>query len=98
MKYLNNPPHLKRVATLPCEIVMFKNLNDPELCEENCHARLSHSKHLLNKCSPSDVGIISVHWRKDIYGGRIKKPTEWLTECICSDQEERRRDRTPAHD
>jgi len=25
---------------------MFKNLNVPELCEENCHARLSHSKHL----------------------------------------------------
>jgi len=76
---------------------MFKNLNDPELCEENCHAKLSHSKHLLKKCSPSDVSIISVHWWKDIYSGRIKKATEWLTECICSDQEERRCDRTPAH-
>ena len=25
--YLNIPPHLKRVATLPCEISMFKNRN-----------------------------------------------------------------------
>ena len=27
----------------------------------------------------SDVSIISVHWRKYIYGGHIEKPTEWLT-------------------
>jgi len=46
-KWLNIPPHLKRVATLPYEIIVFKNRNDPELCEENCQARLSHSKHLL---------------------------------------------------
>jgi len=26
---------------------VFKNRNDPELCEENCHARLSNAKHLL---------------------------------------------------
>jgi len=30
-KSLNIPPHLKRVVTLPCEIVAFKNRNDPEL-------------------------------------------------------------------
>ena len=41
------PPHFKHVATLHCEIVVFKNCNDPELCEENCHARVSHSKHLV---------------------------------------------------
>jgi len=44
-----------------------------------------------------NVSIIFVHWRKDIYSGRTEKPTEWLTECICSNQEERRRDKTPAH-
>ena len=38
------------------------------------------------KYLPSDVSIISVHWRKDIYSGRTEKPTEWLTECIYSNQ------------
>jgi len=45
----------------------------------------------------SDVSIISVHWRKDIYSGRTEKPTEWMTEFICTNQEERRHDKTPAH-
>ena len=49
---VNIPPHLKRVAVLPYEIVVFKNHNDPELCEENCHVRLSHSKHLLKNIYP----------------------------------------------
>jgi len=31
---------------------VFKNRNDPELCEENCHARLSHPKHLLKNIYP----------------------------------------------
>jgi len=42
--YLNIPPHLKCVATLPCEISMFKNRHAQELIEANCHVRLSHSK------------------------------------------------------
>jgi len=45
----------------------------------------------------SDVSIIFVHWRKDITVAAPKKATEWPTECICSNQEERRRDKTPAH-
>jgi len=49
------------------------------------------------KYLPSDVSIISVHWQKDIYSGRTENPIEWLTECICINQEERRRDKTPAH-
>jgi len=28
--YLNIPPHLKRVATLPCEISMFKKIAMPK--------------------------------------------------------------------
>jgi len=51
-KLLNIPSHLKRVDTLPCEIVVFENRNDPKLCEENCHSRLSHSKHLLKNIYP----------------------------------------------
>ena len=39
---LNIQPDLKRVATLPCEIVVFKNRRAPELTEANSHARLSH--------------------------------------------------------
>ena len=32
--------------------LVFKYRNDPKLCEENCHARLSHSKHLLKNIYP----------------------------------------------
>jgi len=38
--YLNIPPHLKRVTTLPCEISMFKNRNAQEVIEANCHVKL----------------------------------------------------------
>jgi len=40
--------------------------------------RLSHSKQLHKQYSSNDIGIISVHWRKDIYGGHTEKPTESL--------------------
>jgi len=33
---------LSRVATRDCEIVVFKNRNDLQLCKEHCH-----SKHTL---------------------------------------------------
>jgi len=39
---LNIPPHLKRVATLPCEIFMFKNRH-ARLNAANCGVRLSNS-------------------------------------------------------
>jgi len=29
-KFLTKPPHLKRVATLPCEMLMSKKLQQPE--------------------------------------------------------------------
>ena len=38
--YLNILPHLKYVATLLCEISMFKNRNAQEIIEANCHVRL----------------------------------------------------------
>jgi len=34
---------------------------------------------------------------KDIYSDRTKKFTEWPTVCTSINQEERRRDKTPAH-
>ena len=43
-RVINIPPHLKRVATLPCEICMLKNRNAQEVIEANCHVRLAHSK------------------------------------------------------
>jgi len=42
--YLNIPPHLNYVATLPYEISMFKNRHAQEVIEANWHVRLSHSK------------------------------------------------------
>jgi len=42
--YTNIPPHLKYVATLPCEISMFKNRHAQQVIEANCHVRLSHLK------------------------------------------------------
>jgi len=41
------PPYLKRLATLPCEISVFKNCYAQDLSEGSRHAKLSHSKQLL---------------------------------------------------
>ena len=49
--HLNIPPHLTYVATLPCEISMFKNRHVLEVIEANCHVRLSHSKTVLKYLS-----------------------------------------------
>ena len=45
--YLNIPPHLKRVATLPCDIYFQKNRNAQEVIEANCHVRLYPLKKLF---------------------------------------------------
>jgi len=45
--YLNIPPHLIRVTTLPCEISMLKNRNAQEVIEANCHVRLRPLKKLF---------------------------------------------------
>ena len=46
---LTIPPYLKCVATLPCELSVFKNCHVQDLSEASCHARLSHSKQFLKK-------------------------------------------------
>jgi len=43
-QYLNIPPHLNYVATLPCEISCSKNRHPQEVIEANDRVRLSHSK------------------------------------------------------
>ena len=45
--YLNTPPYPKGVATLHCEISMFKNRSAQGVSEENCHERLSRSNTVL---------------------------------------------------
>jgi len=45
--YLNIPPHLKCVATLPCENLCSKNRNAQEVIEANCHVRLRPLKKLF---------------------------------------------------
>ena len=40
--HLNIPPHLKCVATLPCEISMFKQRHAQEVNESNCRVRLKY--------------------------------------------------------
>ena len=49
--YLNIPSHLKRVATLPCKISMFKNRSAQEVIEANCHVKLRPLKKLLKYLS-----------------------------------------------
>jgi len=44
---LNIPTHLTNVATLPCEISVFKKCRIQGLNKSNCHVRLSYSKSLL---------------------------------------------------
>ena len=74
-RLLNIQPHIKCVTTLPCEIVVFKNRNDPELCKENCHARLSHSKHLPKNIYPVILASFPFTDEK-IFSGHTEKPTE----------------------
>jgi len=59
-----------------CKIVVFKNRNDPQLCEEKCYAGLSHSKHLLKNIYT--VMLASFLFTDEIifFCGRIEKPTE----------------------
>jgi len=85
----NIPPHLKRVATLPCEIFVLKNRHVPELSEANCHARLSHSKQLLKNIHSLSYSIILFTDEKIFTVATSRqKPTERPTVCTCSNQEE----------
>jgi len=61
--------------TLPCEMFVLKNRCAPELSEVNSHARLNHSKQLLQNI----LRMMSASFLltdKNTNSGRIKKPTE----------------------
>jgi len=84
------PAHLKRVAILPCERFVLKNRNDPELSGANFQATLCHLKQLLkNFHFFTDEQIFTVTRRR----------TRRINDCmrISVNQEEIRRDKTPAH-
>jgi len=91
-RWSNIPPHLKCVATLPCEMFVLKIRNDPKLSEATFRARVDAQKY-----PPNDVSIIFVHWQKDVCSGHAENPTEWPVVCTSINQEERRCDETPMH-
>jgi len=49
--FLNIPPDLKYVATLPCEISISKSRSAQAVIEVNCRVTLSHSKTILQYLS-----------------------------------------------
>ena len=67
------------------------------LNEANYRVTVSHSKHLLKNIYIHWHWHRFVYWVKGIYSSYTEKPPEWPTERTCSNQEERRRDKTPAH-
>jgi len=54
---------------------VFKNRNDPELSEENCHARLSRSEHLLKNIHRVTLALFLFTDEK-IFTVATPKPTE----------------------
>ena len=73
--YLNIPPHLKYVATLPCEIWMSENWQQSEICIViNDKSQDSTAKHLsydgllyykfVNHCSREGIFKIREHLAK----------------------------------
>jgi len=75
-------------TSLLCQMFVRNNRHVPEPSEANCHARLSHSKQLL-ELRP----ICPLTKTYFYYSGHAEKPTV----LICSNKEERPRDKTPAH-
>ena len=62
---LNIPPYLKHIATLPCEISMFKNYHSQQLSEATCHARPSTQNNSWKKsCTPTVISALFNSLRK----------------------------------
>ena len=71
--YLSIPPHLKYVATLPCEIWMSENWQQSEICIViNDKSQDSTAKHL------SYDGLLHYKFVSDCAGERIFKIREHL--------------------
>jgi len=80
---------------------VLKNRHAPELSGANCHAKLSHSKQLLKNIhiSSNDVGTILLTDEKIftvVIPKNLRKNLKPKTVCNCSNQEERRHDKTLA--
>ena len=58
--YTNTPPQPKRVATLPCEISMFKHRHVEVVIEANCHVRLNHSNKKLSYRRETARCVVSI--------------------------------------
>ena len=74
---------------------VLKNRNYPEASEANFDARLNHSKQMLKNIHPMTLASF-LFSNKNIYSDHTEKPTEWPTVRTSINQEERRRDKTPA--
>jgi len=84
----------KCVATLPCEVFVLKNRNDPLLSEVSFHARLSHSKQLLRYIHPmmlsflfTDEKMFTVTIQKNLqndqlYAHPTTKKKDIITKCL----------------
>ena len=76
---------------------VLKNGHAAEVSVANCHAKLSHLKQLLKNIHPVILAQFCLTDEK-IYSGHTEKPKESSTVRNCSNQEERRHDKTLAHD
>ena len=76
--YLNILPCLKRVATLPCQISVFKNFHARGVHEANCRVKLSSSKFVEKYfCTVIQALFHSLAIRLDVQGSNIKKLHDW---------------------
>jgi len=85
--YLNIPPHLNYVATLPCEISMFKISPCSKIIETNCHVRLSHSKNSFKIFVSQVQCLLSNSVTKDVYIGHIKIPLSTVHSCCIKEKD-----------
>jgi len=87
-------PYLKHVNKLPCEMFMLKNQHAPELSEAK--ARLSHLKQLLKNIHTTTLELF-LFTNERYLQWPCQKIQKWLTVNSCSNQEERRHDKTPVY-
>jgi len=92
---VNIPPHLKCIATLLCERSLLKNRHTSELCEATA-TQYSAIRKTSEKYSSNDVSIIYSLTKRYLQWPH-NKLGEWLYAPAGSNQEERRRNKTPAH-
>jgi len=93
---LNIPPHLKCVATLPREM-FFQKSQWPRSEWSELPRTSQPFKTVAQKYSSGDVSVVLFTDENNIYSDHTENPAEWPTARTSVNQEERRRDKTPAH-